>query len=153
MEYETKTQVTETHVQTNLRWDPGYIKTVPGGLKTAGVLLSLVCFLCAMCAPPHLKEQPLGEWFIFTAMTAFWVSAVLLIMYLVHAIEKFHVIPWLMIEFGFCALWSFFFFTAALAFAVEVSGSNIFLLKELSIQLCSENPSSVNCMNASPLLE
>ena len=41
-------------------------------------------------------------------------------MYLVHAIEKFHVIPWLMIEFGFCALWSFFFFTAALAFAVKV---------------------------------
>ena len=120
MEYETKTQVTETHVQTNLRWDPGYIRTVPGGLKTAGVLLSLVCFICAMCAPPHLKEQPLGEWFIFTAMTAFWVSTVLLIMYLVHAIEKFHVIPWLMIEFGFCALWSFFFFTAALAFAAEV---------------------------------
>lgn len=39
---------------------------------------------------------------------------------MVHAIEKFHVIPWLMIEFGFCALWSFFFFTAALAFAVKV---------------------------------
>ena len=87
-----------------------------------------------MAAPPHLKEQPVGEWFVFTAMTAFWVSLVLMVrtfiptfridrsqvMYLVHAIEKFHVIPWLMIEFGFCALWSFFYFTAALAFAVKV---------------------------------
>ena len=44
---------------------------------------------------------------------------------MVHAIEKFHVIPWLMIEFGFCALWSFFFFTAALAFAVKVKHFSI----------------------------
>merc|ERR1712037_288070 len=99
------TQMTETHVQTNLRWDPTYLR--------------------AMAAPPHLKEQPLGEWFIFTAMTAFWVSLVLLVMYLVHAIEKFHVIPWLMIEFGFCALWSFFFFTAALAFAVKAGPASL----------------------------
>ena len=55
------------------------------------------------------------------------------VMYLVHAIEKFHVIPWLMIEFGFCALWSFFFFTAALAFAVKVKllGPNSQLLPKI----------------------
>ncbi len=29
----TTTTVTETHVQTNLRWDPSYIKTLPGILK------------------------------------------------------------------------------------------------------------------------
>ena len=38
-----------------------------------------MCFVCAMAAPPHLKEQPIGEWFIFTAMTAFWVSLILLV--------------------------------------------------------------------------
>merc|ERR1711890_173321 len=92
---------------------------IPGMLKLVVVIVNFVCFVCAMCLPPHLKEEPLGEWFIFTCMTAFWVSTVLLIMYLVHAIEKFHVIPWLMIEFGFCALWTFFYFTAALAFAVQ----------------------------------
>merc|ERR1711972_35490 len=110
---------------TNLRWDPTYIRAIPGLLKLAGITLSLVCFVCAMAAPPHLKEQPIGEWFIFTAMTAFWVSLILLVMYLVHAIEKFHVIPWLMIEFGFCALWSFFFFTAALAFAVKAGPASL----------------------------
>ena len=73
-----------------------------------------------MCASPYYKEQPVGEWFVFVAMTGFWVSLVLMIMYLFHAMEKFHVIPWLMIEFFFCALWTFFYFSAALAAAVEV---------------------------------
>ena len=31
--------VTETHVQTNLRWDPSYIKTLPGALKLAAVVI------------------------------------------------------------------------------------------------------------------
>ena len=57
------------------------------------------------------------------------------VMYLVHAIEKFHVIPWLMIEFGFCALWSFFFFTAALAFAVKVRH---FLIQDDPLKKSSE---------------
>ena len=43
-----------------------------------------VCFVCAMAAPPHLKEQPLGEWFLFTAMTAFWVSLVLMVRPFIH---------------------------------------------------------------------
>ena len=34
----TSTTVTETHVQTNLRWDPGYIRTIPGMLKVAQVV-------------------------------------------------------------------------------------------------------------------
>ena len=38
MNFETTQTVTETHVQTNLRWDPGYIKSIPGALKLgAGV--------------------------------------------------------------------------------------------------------------------
>jgi len=45
MEYETKTQMTETHVQTNLRWDPTYIRAIPGLLKLAGITLSLVCHI------------------------------------------------------------------------------------------------------------
>ena len=84
-------------------------------------LTNLLGFVCVMVATPYYKEQPVGEWFVFVSMTGFWVSSVLLVMYLVHAMEKFHVIPWLMIEFGFCALWTFFFFAAALAAAVEVT--------------------------------
>jgi len=119
MEFQTNTTVTETHVQVNLRWDPGYVKTLPGAIKSVVILTNLLGFVCVMVATPYYKEQPVGEWFVFVSMTGFWVSSVLLVMYLVHAMEKFHVIPWLMIEFGFCALWTFFFFAAALAAAVE----------------------------------
>ena len=38
MEYETNTSITETHVQTDIRWDPGYVKTVPGILKGVAVV-------------------------------------------------------------------------------------------------------------------
>jgi len=119
MEYEASRTVTETVVQTNLRWDPAYIRSLPGALKTAAVIVNLACFICVMFATPYYKELPVGEWVVFVAMTAFWVSLSLLLMYLLHAIEKFHVIPWLMIEFGFYALWSFFYFTAGVAAAVE----------------------------------
>ena len=38
MEYETNTSITETHVQTDIRWDPGYVKTIPGVLKGVAVV-------------------------------------------------------------------------------------------------------------------
>ena len=96
-------------------------------------LVNILGFICVMCASPYFKEQAVGEWFVFVSMTAFWVSLVFLIMYLIHAMEKFHVIPWLMIEFGFCALWTFFYFSAALAAAVQVgcSCSSDFTLENL----------------------
>jgi len=123
MEFQTNTTITETHVQVNLRWDPSYVKTVPGILKCLVLVTNLIGFICIMCTSPYYREQPVGEWFVFVAMTAFWVSLVTLFMYLFHAMEKFHVIPWLMIEFGFCALWTFFYFSAALAAAVEAPNS------------------------------
>jgi hypothetical protein len=30
-----------------------------------------------------------GEWFVFVCMTSFWVSLILLLMYLLHAIGKY----------------------------------------------------------------
>ena len=34
----TTTTITETHVQTNLRFDPSYVKSLPGALKLAAVV-------------------------------------------------------------------------------------------------------------------
>eukprot|EP00088_Acartia_fossae_P054408 TRINITY_DN6247_c1_g1_i1.p1 TRINITY_DN6247_c1_g1~~TRINITY_DN6247_c1_g1_i1.p1 ORF type:complete len:173 (-),score=21.77 TRINITY_DN6247_c1_g1_i1:305-823(-) len=119
--------VTETIVQTNIRWDPGYIKTMPGALKLGAVILDLVCMICLVASPPYWREHSVGEWYIFVCMTAFWVSTILLIMYLLHFIEKFHVIPWLMLEFGFYVVWAFFYFTAAIAVAVKSKSSGALL--------------------------
>ena len=38
MEFQTSTQMTETHVQVNLRWDISYIKTIPGILKCVALV-------------------------------------------------------------------------------------------------------------------
>ena len=38
MEFQTNTTVTETHVQVNLRWDPGYVKTLPGAIKSVVIV-------------------------------------------------------------------------------------------------------------------
>ena len=94
---------------------------------------NLLGFICVMLSTPYYKEQPVGEWFVFVSMTALWVTLVLLLMYLFHAMEKFHVIPWLMIEFGFSALWTFFYFSAALAAAVEVDRDTIEDVNEIDL--------------------
>lgn len=117
----TKTTITETHVQTNLRWDPNYIKTIPGILKLAAVIINLVVFICVCCPNHYWRESNTARWTYFVSMTGFWVSGILLIFYLLHVIEKFHVIPWVMIEMGYCGTWAFFYFTCALDLAVKTS--------------------------------
>ena len=63
-------------------------------------------------------------------MTGFWVSGILLIFYLLHVIEKFHVIPWVMIEMGYCGTWAFFYFTCALGMYLVFFNSG-FVLKKI----------------------
>ena len=70
----TNTTITETHVQTDIRWDPNYIKTIPGGLKLAAVILNLIVFICVMCSGTYFRETTTAEWTDFVSMTAFWVS-------------------------------------------------------------------------------
>ena len=119
----TTTTITETHVQTNLRWDPSYVRTLPGALKCAAVALDLIGFICAMCSGAYWRSSSVGEWYTLVSMTGFWTTGTLLVFYLLHVIEKFHVIPWLLIEMAFCALWAFFFVTTAIDTAVHASSA------------------------------
>lgn len=55
-------------------------------------------------------------------MTAFWFTGILLALYLFHIVEKFYQIPWLKIEFVFCAIWTGLYLIAAcvaVSFGVE----------------------------------
>ena len=54
-------------------------------------------------------------------MTAFWVTGILLIMYVLHVIEKFHVIPWLLIEMIFCGTWCLFYFSTGIDCSVKAN--------------------------------
>ena len=72
-----------------------------------------------------------GEWAYFVAITGFWITASLLIMYFLHTIERCQAIPWMMIEMIYCSTWAFFYFTASTAMAVEAAkfADNYFCFK------------------------
>ncbi|XP_060810948.1 CKLF-like MARVEL transmembrane domain-containing protein 4 [Amyelois transitella] len=107
----TTTVTSSTTVQTNLRFDPLYVRTIPGILKVVQVLSSLIGFLCIQCSRySHLSK---GSYFIWISMFAFWFTGILLFLYLFHMVEKFYKIPWLKIEFVFCALWTLLYLIAA----------------------------------------
>ena len=62
----TTTTITETHVQTNLRFDPSYVKTLPGALKLAAVVrtsYSLIeCLLFILsCRSEKPISRPIGR--------------------------------------------------------------------------------------------
>ncbi|CAH0556947.1 unnamed protein product [Brassicogethes aeneus] len=106
------TTTTTTTVQTNIRFDPTYIKTIPGMLKIAEVVLNLLGFICIEASGVY-SHASRGSWFNFVSMTAFWFTGILLALYLFHVIEVSYKIPWLKIEFVFCALWTLFYLIAA----------------------------------------
>ena len=94
-------------------------------LNFSSQIIDIVVFICVICSGSYYRETTTAEWTDFVAMTGFWFSGVLLVFYLVHVIEKFHVIPWVTIEMGFCGLWTFFYFTCALDLAVKASKSSV----------------------------
>ncbi|XP_059058992.1 CKLF-like MARVEL transmembrane domain-containing protein 4 [Achroia grisella] len=108
----TTTVTSSTTVQTNLRFDPEYVKTIPGILKVVQVGSSLLGFICIMCS----RFSYIGKavYFSWISMIAFWFTGILLGFYLFHMVEKFYKIPWLKIEFVFCALWTLLYLLAAI---------------------------------------
>lgn len=103
---------TNTVVQPQIRYDPNYIKTVPGILKAIVCVLSLIGFICIEIS--KWSHHSRGGFFNFVAMTAFWFSGLMLIFYMFHVVEKFFKIPWLKIELGFYALWTVLYLLASI---------------------------------------
>ncbi|CAD0196480.1 unnamed protein product [Chrysodeixis includens] len=108
----TTTVTSSTAVQTNIRFDPTYLKTIPGILKAIQVLFSLLGFICIQCSSFSFLGK--SSYFSWISMIAFWFTGILLGFYLFHILEKFYKIPWLKIEFIFCALWSCLYLLASI---------------------------------------
>ncbi|XP_072936496.1 CKLF-like MARVEL transmembrane domain-containing protein 4 [Epargyreus clarus] len=135
----TTTVTSSTTVQTNIRFDASYLRTAPGILKVVQVACSLLGFICVQFS--NLTFLSKSSYFSSISMIAFWFTGILLGFYLFHIVEKFYKIPWLKIEFVFCAVWtllyligsilvlnigdkphsaaSFFGFTSTLAYAAD----------------------------------
>lgn len=107
----TTMTATNTAVQTDIRFDPVYIRTVPGMLKCAQIALNFLGFFCIAVSSLGLHSQ--ASFFDTIAGFGFWFTGILLALYLFHIVEKFYKIPWLKIELVYCGLWTLFYLVAA----------------------------------------
>ncbi|VEN36519.1 unnamed protein product [Callosobruchus maculatus] len=98
----TTVKTSSTTVETSIRFDKSYIRTVTN-------LIGFICIECSGVFSYHTR----GSYFNFVSMTAFWVTGILLLLYLFHVIEKLYKIPWLKIEFVFDAIWVILYLIAA----------------------------------------
>lgn len=107
----TTTVTSSTTVQTNIRFDPLYVRTAPGILKVVQVVSSLLGFICVQAA--RYQYRGYGSFYSWISMIAFWFTGILLGLYLFHLVEKFYKIPWLKMELGFCGLWALLYLLAS----------------------------------------
>ncbi|XP_015185152.1 PREDICTED: CKLF-like MARVEL transmembrane domain-containing protein 4 [Polistes dominula] len=107
----TTVTTTTTTIQPNVRFDPSYMRTLPGILKILQVILNFLGFICITVS--IYSSHSRGGWFNTVAMGGFWFTGVLLVLYLFHIVEKFSKIPWLKIELIFCSIWTIFYLLAA----------------------------------------
>lgn len=114
----TVTQTT-TVTQPYIRYDPEYVKSIPGIIKIVAIVLNLIGFICIEVS--YFSHLSRGSFFNTVAMIGFWFSGIMLVFYLFHVCEKFHKIPWLKIEMYFCAAWTLLYMLASsLAAAANV---------------------------------
>jgi hypothetical protein len=107
------TATTATIKITPLIWfDSAYVQTRPGFLKAAIVVINLIAFICASVG--WCGSCGSVTFFNLVAMFGFWVSIILLALYLFHVIEKMPNVPWILAEFVYCSLWTVLYFLASL---------------------------------------
>ncbi|KAK9737646.1 hypothetical protein QE152_g10540 [Popillia japonica] len=121
-QHTTTTVTSNTSVQTNIRFDPKYVKTLPGILKCIQAVGSLLGFIFIQ-ASGTLAYHSTGSVFSTIAMIGFWCTGILLVLYLFHIIEKLYKIPWLKFEFIFCIIMTLFYFIMSI---LAVTFNNVF---------------------------
>ncbi|CAH1391857.1 unnamed protein product [Nezara viridula] len=122
----TTTTVTtsNTTVQTDIRYDPLYIRSVPGILKCVEIVLNLLVFLSASFSKfSHVAHMS------FTSLICgfgFWVTGILLGCYAFHVVEKFYRIPWLKFELIYTGIWAFFLMIGSTFCAAYMGSGAVF---------------------------
>lgn len=120
----TTTTTTTRVVVAPCKFDPLYIRTIPGILKIIQLVADLLGFICIMTVN-HWYPSAVN-WYSFVAMTGFWVTGTLLVFYLFHLIERLHMLPWMLIEFIYCVVWCVFFLIAGSVAASKAAYSEGF---------------------------
>jgi hypothetical protein len=111
---------TQTTVQTSRvvvvrpYFDIAYLKTIPGMLKIAQLVLMLIAFILAAAAWTSggglyvwtFSGYTTGSagWTKFVTITGFIITLILLMLYLFHLIERLYQVQWLFVEFIYCGV-------------------------------------------------
>lgn len=109
----TTVVTTNTEVITSLRFDAEHLNTIHGKLKIAELVFSFLGFLMVSFSG-NLAFYDKVSFYGLIAGIAFWWSLILLILYLIHVIEKFYKVPWLQIELIACCIIAGFFLLASI---------------------------------------
>ncbi|KAG6453011.1 CKLF-like MARVEL transmembrane domain-containing protein 4 [Manduca sexta] len=102
---------TNTMFITAVRFDPSYLKTLPGILKCIVILFNFIGFVCVQASAFWSNGR--GVFFNIVANLGFWFSGAMLLFYLFHLIEKYHNIKWLQVEMVACAVMVFLYMIAS----------------------------------------
>ena len=84
-------------------------------------ILDIIVIICVFIPANIFKYyiQSTSEWAKCVSLSGLFITGILLSFYLLHIIEKFSKVPWIMIELGFCIIWSFFYLTVGLDLIVK----------------------------------
>ncbi|XP_059058997.1 CKLF-like MARVEL transmembrane domain-containing protein 4 isoform X2 [Achroia grisella] len=85
-----------TVFNTQVRFDPSYLKTSSGIIKVVLVVFSFIAFVCVQASAFWSNGR--GVFFNFVAALAFLYSGGMLLLYMFHVVEKYHNVKWLKIE-------------------------------------------------------
>ncbi|XP_014680198.1 PREDICTED: plasmolipin-like [Priapulus caudatus] len=110
------TVTTTTTTTTKPYFDPSYLRTVPGILKCLQLVLNAICFICCVARWSGIGGGRI-DFYFFCCIVGFIVTLILLILYLFHVVGYFYKLPWYLIEFIYCAVWTLFYLSASIAMA------------------------------------
>ncbi|XP_059058996.1 CKLF-like MARVEL transmembrane domain-containing protein 4 isoform X1 [Achroia grisella] len=130
-----------TVFNTQVRFDPSYLKTSSGIIKVVLVVFSFIAFVCVQASAFWSNGR--GVFFNFVAALAFLYSGGMLLLYMFHVVEKYHNVKWLKIEMIVSVIFVFLYLivsTIAVAFgspAFSAAGvsSNIHFMTDIELRL------------------
>ncbi|OWR49837.1 CKLF MARVEL transmembrane domain-containing protein 4 [Danaus plexippus plexippus] len=97
--------------RTQIRFDHSYLKTIPGIVKAAVIVLNLLGFICIQSSAFWSNSR--GVYFNVVSQMGLWFTGILLLLYLFHVVEKFHNFMWLKVEMIGCAVLTFLYLIAS----------------------------------------
>ncbi|XP_072936295.1 CKLF-like MARVEL transmembrane domain-containing protein 4 [Epargyreus clarus] len=102
---------TNTVFNTQTRFDPSYVRTLPGMAKIAVIVLNLLGFICIQSSAFWSNGR--GVYFNVVAHLGLWFSLAMLLLYMFHVVERYHKIKWLHVEMVACGAIAFLYLIAS----------------------------------------